>query len=733
MARAQLEILHRLRTGIVLRRLLGLLTAAVLVAGCGGGAPGGTGGSGTSAPLALALQLVDSSGVSVTQLAAGQTARAEAVLKRNGTPVANEIVSFSVGGGFASISPTSGAVLTDASGLARVSVTASDTLAGATTLSASTSVSGQSASASTNFSVGLTGTGNLKISALAVSVGTSGLSAYGTASIAVSVVDSNGAAPAKPVTVTFSTSCPAGKATITSSASTLPNGTVQATFTDAGCAQTAPIDATITAAIPSDTKAQTFQINPPSSGSFRFVSANPSDRSITLKGQGGNGRQEFATLTFRLVDVAGNGVADSDVCFDATTYVGGLNVDGFNDVNLPVTPGAVALCGSDNTLRYVKRTGVDGVVTVQVNSGTTPTPVRVRARTLYPTTSSTRLETVSDSLSISTGLPLQRSFDLSLTSSNVEGRDISGTKVTFTARLADQFGNPVPDGTVVNFITSGGAICTSATGSCSTSNGVCTCDWLSQDPRPADGRAVVLAFTVGLEDYVDANGNNVYDAGEPFADMGDAYLDANKDGSYTLGADTCLRYQNPNQCSTSGDGLRGTAHLRKSAVVLMSGSNTPTVIIPAAYNAGGFVRVASTNCPTGSPVIPLIVAFDLEDGVGNAMPAKSGVAAVVQTSIVSAAIDPSAVPNLVLGLDPTRDSQNAPKSATGLSDPTLIGTIHSLTLTPVASTGAASCVTGSGNVQIKVTTPSGLSTFARILFEGEPRTTSRFAVPVQVQ
>jgi hypothetical protein len=198
--------------------------------------------------------------------------------------------------------------------------------------------------------------------------------------------------------------------------------------------------------------------------------------------------------------------------------------------------------------------------------------------------------------------------------------------------------------------------------------------------------------------------------------------------------DTCLRYQNQSQCSPGGDGLRGTAHLRQSAVVLMSGSNTPTVIIPAAYNAGGFVKVPATNCPAGSPVIPSIVAFDLEDGVGNAMPAKSTVAAVVQTSIVGAAIDPAAVPNLVLGLSPARDSLNAPKTSTGLSDPTLIGTIHSLTLTPVASTTAVgSCVTGSGNVQIKVTTPSGLATFARILFEGEPRSTSRFAVPVQVQ
>ncbi len=711
--------------------------ATFILAACGGSAPGGSSGSGGGATgsLALALKLVDSSGATVTQLAAGQSARAEATLTRGGQPAANEIVTFSVAdGSLATVSPSSGAVLTDASGVARVSIVASDSQAGATQLSASSSVSTLSASSSINFSVGLTGTGALRISALSVSVGSGGLSAYGTASISATVVDSSGAPPAKPVSVTFSSSCPADKATITASATTLPNGTVQGTFTDNGCAQTAPLNATITAAIPSDAKSQTFQINPPSSGSLRFVSANPSDRSITLKGQGGNGRQEFATLTFRLVDVAGNGVPDTDVCFDATTYVGGLNVDGFNDVNPPPAPGSVALCGSDNTLRYVKRTGADGVVTVQVNSGTTPTPVRVRARTVYPVSSTTRLETVSDSLSISTGLPLQRSFDLSLVGSNLECRNISVNKPGhFTARLADQFGNPVPDGTVVNFITSGGAVCSSSSGSCTTSDGQCSCDFICQEPRPDDGRVVVLAYTVGLEDYVDSNGNNVYDAGEPFTDLPDAYLDADKSGTYTPGVDTCLRYQNPNECSLTGDGQRGTAHLRRSAIILFSASNSPTVIIPAAYNAGGFVQIPSTNCQAGAPPIPVIVPFDLEDGFGNAMPAQSSLAAASQTPLVSAAVDPTTVPNLVLGLDPARDSLNAPKTSTSLSDITLIGTLHSLTLTPVPNAGGTACLTGTGNVQIKVTTPSGAVTAARVLFEGESRSTARFAVPVQVQ
>lgn len=45
-------------------------------------------------------------------------------------------------------------------------------------------------------------------------------------------------------------------------------------------------------------------------------------------------------------------------------------------------------------------------------------------------------------------------------------------------------GQPVPDGTVVNFTTEGGSI----PGSCVTQDGVCSVTFTAQDPRPANGR-----------------------------------------------------------------------------------------------------------------------------------------------------------------------------------------------------------------------------------------------------
>ena len=728
-----------------LRSALAGVGVALLAAACGGGAPGpsnGSGGGTTPPPPPtpeLTLRLVDSAGQAVVQLAAGQSAQAQATLTRGGKPLANEIVTFAVEtAALATLSPSTGAVLTDSAGVARIALTASTGAAGATRLSASARIGTDSVAASTNFSVGLTGTGGLRISSFTVTTPPGGLSSYGSAPIAVTVTDPNGAPPAQPVIVTFSSTCPDGRASITASATTLPNGTAQGTFTDKGCAPTAPVEVGITAAISAESRSLTFRVNPPTSGSLRFESADPSSRSITLKGQGGVGRKETATLTFRLVDVAGNGVPDADICFDATTYVGGLNLDGFNINSPPPNRGSAELCGSDNALRYVKRTLPDGTVVVQVNSGTTPTPMRVRARTIYPAQGGARLETLSDSVSISTGLPLQRFFDVSISSSNIEGREFSGSTTTLTARLADQFGNPVPDGTVVNFIASGGAICTADSGSCTTVNGVCSCVLSSQEFRPDDGRVVVLAYTVGLEDYTDSNSNNQYDANEPFVDLPDAFLDADKNGTLTPGEIT-LRYQNPNVYSPTGDGRRDTAHLRRGTpavpgpMVIFSASNSPTVIIPSFYNDNGAIRIPKSNC-SAAGVIPASVGFFLEDGYGNPMPSGSAISTAGGAPIVGGSVDPGSVPNLVIGGPVVaRDHPDLPKTSTSLSDPQLIGTGHGLTLTARTAPGGAECITGDSFVEIRVRTPRGVSTPARVLFEGEPRSTPRFAVPVVVQ
>jgi hypothetical protein len=137
-------------------------------------------------------------------------------------------------------------------------------------------------------------------------------------------------------------------------------------------------------------------------------------------------------------------------------------------------------------------------------------------------------------LTVTTGIPAQDSFSLSATKLNPEFRDVDGNTTVLTARLADHFRNPVPDGTVVNFTTEGGSI----VASCQTANSGCSSIMTSQAPRPFDGRVTVLAYAVGEESFNDVNGNGVadlvpnemIDINGNSTDMSEAFRDDNENG-----------------------------------------------------------------------------------------------------------------------------------------------------------------------------------------------------------
>ena len=762
-----------------LLKWVGVVCSALALAACGGGGgssgssafgsgsgSGSGGGSGTNgttlAPvLALSVQLLDASGKATTSLNAGQPLRAQAVLTKDGEALVGEIVSFSLDQPteLAKIDPTSGAVLSADQGVATVNLSSLGTAAGAGRLVATAVVGGVNATAAANFfaSGSSSTTSPTTLTLSGVDISSASVSAYGTTGLKARVLQ-NGTPFTSPVTVNFSTSCAAGKASITQSATTQPDGYAVATFVDNGCAPVADTTVTVTASISTDSKSASFVVRSPTAGSLRFLSVVPSDKSITLKGQGGNGRQENAQVTFKLVDVAGNGVSDAEVCFDSTTYIGGLNLDGFSPTALPVAQGGTGLCGSDpiSQIKYVKRTNPDGTVVVQINSGTVPTPVRVRARTLYPAAATTALETYSDTLSVSTGLPIQRSFSLSVDKANIDGGDFDGEVSTITMRLADQFSNPVPDGTVVNFIASGAAVCTANNGSCKTTNGACSCNLVSQAYRPKDRRVVVTAYAVGLEDFQDKNGDNVYTPNvDTFTDLGDAYVDANKDGKFTTDsvtgsvsavngdADIPIPYQLNNQFKSTGDGVRGTAHLRASTIIYLStstASGDSTVVIPnsslnqsrnlatGALSPTRYVRLKPT-CPQNAPVPQAAIFMALEDGLGNPMAAGTTLSVVDSTdNIAPAAPRPSVV--LALGARgpiPSIDSNNVPKLQPWLPADARgnVVTGHS-----IAVKGVTDKCAGSATFALELQSPRGPKASSRVLYEGEARGANRFGFDV---
>ena len=453
--------------------------------------------------------------------------------------------------------------ITDSNGKASVTLYAGSSInAGTATASLS---SGESDSIA--FSIGATnvvmGSGSPFVSGKA-DVSAETLSAGGTATVSVLLQDSDGNPFTEPVDVKFSSTC-ANKATpeaVLSTPVTAVGGQATSTYLAKGCSGVDPI--TVTADVGGKTLSATGTINVLSAsvGSIVFLDATP--KNIGIKGTGG---VESSTLRFKVLDTNNNPVANKTVNFTLNNQsLAGAKVN-------PST-------ATSNS---------EGIVQTVVNSGTIAETVRVTA-----TIVGTSISSQSNLLVVSTGKPDQDSFSLSATVLNVEGWQYDGAEVTITARLADAFNNPVPDGTAVYFTAEGGSI----ESSCTTNKGVCSVVWTSQLPRPIGsnigffnqdgeqivdpiaklkeetnlnggkylgnafgqpygGRVTILATAIGEESFPDLNSNNILDSKTEFDlfkaikdtngnitacgrdnsgdcyDLSEAFVDHNEDGIYT--------------------------------------------------------------------------------------------------------------------------------------------------------------------------------------------------------
>lgn len=203
---------------------------------------------------------------------------------------------------------------------------------------------------------------------------------------------------------------------------------------------------------------------------INFTSAVPADKSIVIKGSGGNGRTEAALLSFTVVDSANVGIANAKVNF---------SLPATNSVTLGATSGV---------------TDAAGKVSVTVNSGSTPTTVRVVA-----TVDGTAISALSDTVTVTTGQPTQSAMSVAHEKSDVEGMDRDGETNQITVSMADQFGGVVADGTPAVFTTNSGAIVGdgnlggSDTARCLTVKGTCFVTWRSQNPRASVVTVVVTS------------------------------------------------------------------------------------------------------------------------------------------------------------------------------------------------------------------------------------------------
>jgi len=602
-----------------------------------GGSSGGATGAITIASTALAQGA--STAVSVTFTYA------------DGSPASGVSVDFTTTLG--SISPAT--VVTDGQGAASATLQAGTT-AGTGQVTASATYSGKTYVKSANFQVNLP---PLHLSA--ITLGAETLSYGGTTSVSVSVFDANNAVyTGQELDVLFTSVAAGSNAASISSPVRTVNGVATTTYT----AKTVTGTDTITATISGSSVTKTLSVTPLSAGSITFISATPTN--LALKGTGGIGKSEVSTVVFRVLDSSGAVRPNTTVDFSLNTTVGGIS--------LSSTSGS---------------TGTDGTVAVQVNSGIIATTVRVTA-----TVRGTTISTQSEQLVVSTGLPAQDGFSISIETLNAEAWSIDGVEDKVTARLSDHFHNPVPDGTAVYFTTSGGSI----QPSCTTVGGACTVTWTSQNPRPATGRARILAYAIGEEAFVDANGNGLADAVE-FTDDPEAHRDDNESSNRDSG-EPFVDFNGDGTFNT-GDGkyngvLQGAeyAGAPKSKHVF---SNTTLVMGTSAANI--LSNPALFTVPLSGSAAVTITVRDLN---GNNMPTGSTVEFKLTTTIKGTTVAGIITTETTLSM-PTYDKYTFPNTSV------MGGVAFTLTVSDPSLTTSAS-----GVLEVIVTSPKGVVTKSSI-------------------
>ncbi|OGA19141.1 MAG: hypothetical protein A3H32_01150 [Betaproteobacteria bacterium RIFCSPLOWO2_02_FULL_63_19] len=622
----------------------------------------------------------------------------QATLKdADGAPIPNIVISFSsADSALASLSPSS--ALTNTSGVAFSRIDATSIAAvGASYVNATATFPTGSTSSSTPVTAETPYAVGAATVDMTLAVSQANISAGGTSSV-TATVSINGAAPTTPMTVDFTSGCArTGKATLSTGVLTI-NGVATATYTDNGCGQAD----TVVASTSSTQKTAVITVAPPQAANIKFIGTTPESSLLVIKGTGGVGYSETAVVKFQAVDAAGTGLANQTVRFGLTTVAGGLTME-----NTALAVGETVS----------KQTDANGDVSVTVQSGTVPTAVWVTAAL-------GTLSTQSNKVVISTGRPSQDFFSLSATKLNIDGGNYDGARTTLNIYAADRLGNIVPDGTAINFIAEGAQIVGQTTGgtassTCTTLNGACTVDLVSAEHRPIPdsersgisaenalpegptaNRVTVVAYTVGEESFVDANGNNKWDTGETWDDLGDIYIDSNESLEWDEN-EQFIRYSanNAAECpplptdtpkldnatSKPGtcDGVWGQAHVRRSMVIVLSGhtahANTNLVNM-----GGGCIGVASVL---------------VSDQWGNPMPAGSTL--TVSANAVSDSTAPTAKAAEITVVPETVPSSNAPG-----------GTWHSVKV----SVGAGKCATPvSGSFDLLVSTPSESTNVTSVL------------------
>ena len=586
-------------------KLLSACVAAVALAACGGGGDAGSTSSTTTTttttPTTPTTSTVPTMAVSLSAggtsvSASGSTVQA-VVKDETGAVVAGRLVTFSGDATLVKFNPPSGQVLTDNNGVATVQVApATVSSVGAGTLQAQAKVGATTLLTTFDFQLSAS---NLALQGL--NLGTGALAAFGNRPISVLATINGVAATNTPVQVTLSASCgTVTPATVTTNAL----GVADTTYT-ASLATCAGTNVTITAgSVGAASVSGQIAVASSIATNVQFISTTP--QLINLDGSVGTTQ---AQVVFKVVDSTGNPLQNKKLRLALSNSSTGVSLNTLGN-SAPVELTTDSL----------------GQVSAAVFSGTVPTSLNVVATLLDGSNQPTLIGSSSNLLTVAVGRPVQQALSLAVGKFSIEGMSIDGVSTDVTLSMADRQGNPVPAGTQVNFVTEAGVmlppVCTV------TDQSSCAVTLRSQGTRTATGRVSILAYVAGEENFVDVNGNNVFDTGEPFSDLGRAFRDDHGSSSTgTNGVYDTGEFQVPRvgavACTQAagcvGDGVWGAADVRIGATVVFASSSA--VITTNSLTA-------ATPFVGSSPVTNTLtsVTVSVSDTKGNSMATGSTIA-----------------------------------------------------------------------------------------------------------
>lgn len=576
-------------------------------------------------PPPLKLELRDTSDSITSAIGSAGLTTLKATLKfPDGTPLKQRRIDIT--GDLTIVSfPEGGSQLTNDLGVATIKVSkASATAGGAGTLTGAVTISGSSVSGplvstvvtgSVDYSVGaVVGAAALALDNLEVGAAT--LQAYGTRQISVRAM--LGASVARSVQVSFSSNC--GQLS-PATAPTNASGIAVASFTATDVAGTTAstlgcggktVDISVSA-VGASTVSKSISVSAAPATNLSFIV--PTDLTKTRIYLANSGGATQTAVQFLLSNARGEALPGQDVLVTLKTLNGGIPKATFGTIG--------------NVAPITLTTDSFGQVAVPVFSGTVPTNVLVNAALV----ANTSVQTDSSVVAIASGRPAQARVSLAIGKSAIRGFNFDGDSTTVTMSLADRQGNPVPDGTAVNFVTEGGVMIppTCLTGAVA-GDSQCTVNIRTQNPRPTNGLVSILAYAAGEEDFVDANFNNVFDCGESFTDLGTAYRDDTAIASgmfnpFVTGEFSVPRSASASSCAigrtpspTSGDGVWGAADVRGQVLVVFS-TDDFNVVNPRSTSA--------IDPQWKNAVVTTQLAVSIQDLNGRSVPTGSTISIVV--------------------------------------------------------------------------------------------------------